>query len=277
MKFKPYHKIRRFKDVIKDISHEANYKGKDENDIPIYEESIKPILKFIGSINLHGTNAQVYYTPESGVMAGKRTSGLSPDQLTAHFGFNQFVQVTKKEYFTKLLSNLHTMYCEDGEQIILYGEWAGQRIQKGVGISELPKGFYMFDSKAYNPDTDESKWITTGNSEFIPIGFDEENIYQITEFPTYEIEIDFNNPGLVQNKLIELTTAVELDCPVARQLLGEDCKGKLIGEGIVWKTEWGQLILNENKCELNGNKCSKELTEWFNKNIKYGTHYLQCI
>lgn len=38
MKFKAYHKIKQFKDVIRDISFKANYKGKDKNGEPILTE-----------------------------------------------------------------------------------------------------------------------------------------------------------------------------------------------------------------------------------------------
>jgi len=229
MKFKLYHKIKQFKDIVRRVNQISDYKGKDENGDPIYEESVKPILKFIGTTKIHGTNAQIYYTPEKGIMAGKRTSGLDPEQLTAHMGFNQFVQVTKKEYFTNLLNTLHELYCSEKEQIIIYGEWAGSGIQKGVGITELPKSFYIFDYKIVNLETDKSRWLNI-TQLFIP---KEDNIYVITDFPTYKIEIDFNHPQLSQNKLIELTTEVERECPVAKQL---GVKG--IGEGIVWKTEW---------------------------------------
>ena len=33
--------------------------------------------------------------------------------------------------------------------------------------------------------------------------FNKENIYNILQFPTYNVEIDFNSPETIQNKLIE--------------------------------------------------------------------------
>jgi hypothetical protein len=41
-------------------------------------------------------------------------------------------------------------------------------------------------------------------------------IYNILQFPTYEIDIDFNAPEMVQNQLIEMTVSVEDKCPVGR-------------------------------------------------------------
>ena len=44
----------------------------------------------------------------------------------------------------------------------------------------------------------------------------EHKIYNIEDYETYEIEIDFNYPQLAQNKIIEMTIAVEDECPVGK-------------------------------------------------------------
>lgn len=124
MEFKKYHKIHQFRDVVRDIQFKANYKGKDENDSPIYEESIKPTVFFKGTVKLHGTNIQVAFDGKE-LLAGKRSSLIGKDQLEAHFGFNRFVHTTHKDYFQNLLKELHSTYCKEGQQIILYGEFAG--------------------------------------------------------------------------------------------------------------------------------------------------------
>lgn len=117
MKFNKYHKIRQFRDIIRDINHKAHFVGLDENNNPIYDTSLKkPVLKFKGTVKLHGTNAMITYTPESGIMAGKRSSLLPSDQASAHFQFNGFV-MSNKEYFTELMSQLWEQHCENGEQI----------------------------------------------------------------------------------------------------------------------------------------------------------------
>jgi hypothetical protein len=64
----------------------------------------------------------------------------------------------------------------------------------------------------------------------------EAKIYNIDDFETYSLDIDFNMPELIQNKLGELTLAVEEECPV-----GKAFGFSGIGEGIVWS------------CELKGN------------------------
>lgn len=229
MIFNAYHKIRQFKDIVRDIQFKANYKGQGPDGEPVYQETEKPVLKFKGTVKLHGTNAGICYTPEKGIVAQKRGSLLDPGQLAGHFGFNQFVQVSEKDRLEQLMANLWFSYCEAGEQITLYGEWAGEGIQKGVGISQGEKAFYAFDCKVYNPTTDTHTWIDISENKLMEI----ERMYNIHDFMTFSMDIDFNKPGYAQNDLISYTEDVEKMCPVAGQL------GKIgIGEGIVWTTYW---------------------------------------
>lgn len=210
MEFKAYHKIRQFKD----IQFKANFKGLDSDDQPIYKESKKPTLTFKGTVKLHGTNAGICYTPEEGIIAQKRSSLLKPENLgNTHFEFNNFVQVIRKKELTTLMTELYNQYCNKNEQITLYGEWAGKGVQKSVGISQHKKSFYIFDCKVYNKKTEEFRWVDISTLEI-----DIESVYNIHSFSVYNVDIDFNTPAAIQNKLIEFTNQVELECPVAKQL-----------------------------------------------------------
>ena len=225
MDFVKYHKIGQFKEVVKSVQNKANFKGLDEEGNPIYEDSLKPTITFKGTIKLHGTNAGICYSPEEGLFAQKRSSLLQKDHLQAHFGFNEYVQVTQKDNILQLVNSLYSQYCKEGEQIILYGEWAGQGIQKGVSISELPKSFYLFDCKVYNKNEDSHKWLDVSSFDKIDIP----NFYNIFDFINLKMDIDFNQPQYHQNDLINYTNDVEKLCPVAAMF-----KSLGTGEGIVW-------------------------------------------
>lgn len=101
--------------------------------------------------------------------------------------------------------------------IAIYGEWCGGSIQKGVALNQLPKMFVIFGVKV------DDKWIDIVRHD------NEQGIYHIEQFPTFMVDIDFNNPELIQNTLLELTMKVEELCPVGKQLGVEG-----IGEGIVF-------------------------------------------
>ena len=231
MKFKAYHKIKQFKDTVRDIQFKANFKGLDEEGNPIYEESAKPVIRFTGTVKLHGTNAGICYVPNFVAYESIQGSLLNKENVGDHMGFNDFVLHTEKEAIKLLMEDLWILHCKKGEQITLYGEWAGKGIQKGVGISSLDKAFYIFDCKVYNPVTEESRWVDVSVLSLLTMF--QNNIYSIHSFSTFSLDIDFNNPVLSQNKLIEITEQVEKECPVTKQLGGTG-----IGEGVVWTGFW---------------------------------------
>ncbi len=75
--------------------------------------------------------------------------------------------------------------------------------------------------------------------------FDNENgIYNILQFPTFEVNIDFNNPELIQNDLINMTIEVENCCPVGKYF---GVTG--IGEGIVFTCCSNQELKFKSKGE----------------------------
>jgi hypothetical protein len=66
----------------------------------------------------------------------------------------------------------------------------------------------------------------------------------VNQFETYEVDIDFNNPELVQNEIIEMTITVEECCPVGK-FFGKEG----IGEGIVFTCVDNQELKFKSKGE----------------------------
>lgn len=122
--------------------------------------------------------------------------------------------------------------------IQIYGEWCGGNIQKGVGLTKLPKSFFVFAIRV-SETAESTQWFSP--EEILDV-FERniENMHCIYDYKKWEIEIDFNYPELAQNQLIEWTMEVEKDCPVARAFVGPDCTDELVGEGIVWSIKKGQ-------------------------------------
>ena len=227
--------IEQFRTIVSNVLRHYNFVGLDDAGEAIYDVTKpKPILKFKGSVKLHGTNAAVSFN-ESGYWVQSRENIITPEKDNAGFAF--FVE-SKKEVFKEFVNQISKVNFESmaHNTFTIYGEWCGGNIQKGVGISNLPKSFFIFGLKVTPHGLDSE-----GNpipAYWIPYHYlksPDNNIYNILDFPTYEIDIDFNMPQLVQNKLSELTLAVEEECPVAKAF---GFSG--VGEGIVWS------------CELNG-------------------------
>ena len=199
--------IDQFRNVIRELKINHDYQGKDENGEPLYSHSEPyPTILFEGTVKLHGTNAGIVKYPDK-IEFQSRERVLTLAQDNAGF----MLSLSSKN-LDKLFEGI-----EFNNYVAIYGEWCGQSIQSGVALSQLPKMFVIFGLKV------DDVWVPYFES--IP----EENIFNIQDFPKFQIEVDFNNPELVQNKLIELTENVEKECPVGKHF---GVSG--IGEGIVW-------------------------------------------
>ena len=208
IEMKKFPSIEQFRNVVKVVRLQHDYQGKDELGAPIYQHlSDYPTLWFQGTVKLHGTNAGIVkYKDRIEFQSRERILNLGSDNA----GF----MTTMSGY------NLDFMFdgIEFNDYIAIYGEWCGSSIQKGVAICELPKMFVVFGLLV------DDEWR---NCADVPVN-EEYRIFNINQFPTFGVEIDFNNPEAIQNKLIELTLAVEEECPVGKHF------GKRgIGEGLV--------------------------------------------
>lgn len=226
MIFKSYGKIGQYRNIIKHVQLKTDFVGLDENDDPIYKSQRRPTLEFRGTIKTHGTNAGVVYN-HGEVQAQSRKSLITIEKDNAGFAF--FVRAHKQEF-------LNIFRSLDYEEAVIFGEWVGKGIQKGVGISELTKRFIAFDVMV----KDGEGWVWLPESEVMSVMDDASDIYNVYQFETYSLEIDFDNPQAVQNKLRDITNAVEARCPIAHHF-GADG----IGEGVVWKysdEKYGRML-----------------------------------
>lgn len=225
-----YPKIQQFRNVVSAINRLITYVGQDENDEPIYDSSIKkPILTFTGTVKIHGTNAGVSYNIENGLWAQSRKNIITVENDNAGFAF--FVEKNKTIFQRMIDSIIEEHHINvDVYTISIYGEWAGKGIQKGVGISQLEKALYIFGVKISKlGDVDfKSYWLDSTKLSDV-----DSRIFNVNDFQTYNIDVDFNMPKLAQNKLIEITDNVGDECPVANHF---GVKG--VGEGVVWKIDY---------------------------------------
>lgn len=242
MKFVKFPSIEGFTTIVKNIKEHAQYVGQDENNEAIFDRSVKmPVLKFKGTTKVHGTHGGVTHSFVDGVYAQKRSDVCTVDNDNA--GFAVYVH-SNKEFFTKLLLDLRKEFnVKEQDLLTIHGEWCGGNIQKGIAITGLPKMFIVFSLRSTTPveSEDENSQSTNLDSSNITAS-PENNFYNIRDFGEFEIEVDFENPILSQNKLMELTLAVEKECPVGKhfgKVLGQD---KTTGEGIVWITEFKNSI-----------------------------------
>lgn len=224
----PMNDIPQFRNVIKGITDTSRFSGMDTDGNPIFNNNKLPVLKATGTIKLHGTNGSVCYNLIDGLWTQSKNNITNP--LKDNAGFACFVE-KNKDIFLKLINEVITLKEIDPVQntIAIFGEWAGKGIQSGIGVSQLEKAFYIFGIKiAPFNEEEKSYWIDSNILDIDYLG-----IYNIQNFKTFEIDIDFNEPMLSNNKMVEMVLEVENECPVAKYF---GISG--IGEGIVFEIKY---------------------------------------
>lgn len=234
--------IEQYRNAIRNVKHKACFRGRDENGEPILDLSAPiPSIKYRGTVKLHGTNAGIVWNHDDlflSYQSRERILSLTQDNA----GFMLYMsskEDTVRNIFSTIVENLDERFDAYGSvvtNIAIFGEWCGQGIQKGVAISELPKMFVIFAAKVFytddtfgHEDTEEkSFWVD--DSVLSQLHSEEDRIFNILQFPYFDLVIDFNYPEIAQAKMIKITEEVENECPVGKYF---GVSG--IGEGVVWK------------------------------------------
>lgn len=228
-----YPSIDQFRNVCSSVTRQATFEGLDDLGNAIYNPgATKPILKFKGTVKLHGTNAGVSYNYGDGIWAQSRENIITSAKDNAGFAF--FVE-THENVFINLMNRLvmNNNLDLNTHTLTIFGEWVGKGIQKGVAISNLEKSLFIFGAKVSDPTNEQaSYWVETDG-----LRSPTDKIYNVEDYGMFDVEIDFNMPQLTQNKLIELTELVEKLCPVGAAFGFEG-----VGEGIVFIAEYKGCI-----------------------------------
>ena len=204
MNFYPFPKIPSFSTLIYEIKKECEKK-----------EKTLPVLDFKGTVKLHGTNGGIIWNKESNTIQVQSKNINLTQNKTDNCGFKAFILEHESE-LKKMFNRNFSEYSD----IVMYGEFCGGNVQKGVALSQLDKQFVIFSIK--NLKTGYLKISDTVDYYF-------KTIYSI---PVYSITIDFNKPEESLNKLHYFTNKVESECPWAKQF---GVSGT--GEGIVWTSK----------------------------------------
>lgn len=218
----PFPSINQFRSVVSHARHQASFMGLDAEGVAIHNPApVYPTLAFLGTVKLHGTNAAIVFNEENGVTFQSRERVLTPGKDSDNAGFAGHFHGYKGELQLQLLNLMDQGLIDITTTVAIYGEWCGGSIQKGVGISGLPKMFVVFAIKL------NEEWR---NDLVHHMHAPEIGIYNIEQFPKWFMHINFERPDVSQDLLSKLTLAVEDSCPVAK-FFGQEG----IGEGIVWK------------------------------------------
>ncbi|KAJ7227168.1 hypothetical protein GGX14DRAFT_299985, partial [Mycena pura] len=183
---------------------------------------------FFGTVKLHGTNATIVFYD------GNKTD----PQIQSR---SWIIESTKKDNCgtLALLSKapLDTLVDQilavrkrgpEFKEIYICGEIAGKGVQKGVAICAMERFFAIFNIRI------DGHWVDM--RQYKSCSLPEHHLYNLAQYKTFEVDIDFRTPTTMVHELMEKYTAeVYQTCPFGAAFT--DAAGKPVigrGEGIVW-------------------------------------------
>lgn len=231
-----------FKTFYKSIKSKVEFSGIDSEGNKIFNDcNKKPIIDIVGTVKLHGTNASIVLSPNKDLYTQSRNRVLSIND--DNVGFANYVKTNEAD-----ILNLVTYIHIDNTYTILYGEWIGKGINKGCAIHNIEdKIFVIFAVRRCYIDTQTDKWLSLKDFENIKnhsIG-----IYNINDFEKFSITLDLNDYEGSFEKLSQLLTIVENECPVGKYF---GYTG--IGEGLVFNGYYNNEVV---KFKFKGEKHSE--------------------
>lgn len=227
--------------VFKTIQHYSQLNGFDENNKPIYNNNELPKLEVKLSEKIHGMNGGVNYSNKEGFYVQKRREVITLDNDNGGFAF--FCK-TNEKVLLDLINKLSKQYNInfDTHRITLFGEFAGDGIQKKSALTGFKKKFILFQYfKVSNVNEElretDTNWLENKvNNQWI--ASEENDIYNIMNYFTQDIIIDFNQFEESKSKLENLVLKIEESSPLG-EFFGK--KGN-IGEGLI-----GNFLFNGDK------------------------------
>lgn len=189
-----------------------------------------PTMDVVFSEKIHGSNAAVCYCNEYGLWAQSRKNIITPGQDNAGCAMAVEERHVPWEMLIMKLSLAHDINLSTHIISVFY-EWAGGNIQSKSALTGLEKRatiFQHFKVSPIDPESEEAaRWVETSASGQW-VSDTANDIYNLMDFTTWEIEVDFENYKLHQNDMISIVNTVEARSPV-----GEHFAKQNIGEGIV--------------------------------------------
>ena len=213
---KKFQSIEQFKNVIRQVKDIVSFGGLDEAGNVIRVKSELPTLKFTATTKIHGTNAGIRKDKDGLIHFQSRERELSIESDNAGFCI---WSMSKTEIFSDIFKLLECVVNPAGnanyDSLVIFGEWFGSNIQKGVAVSQIPeKKFAIFELHVCSGEGR----IRITPEFLVPLAekLNTNGIYLIGQFGQWEFEIDFEKPELAQAEFVSLLEKIEAECPVGK-------------------------------------------------------------
>lgn len=191
------------------------------------EYKINEPVSYRGTVKLHGTNSGVVHTSSGDIVCQSRSRVISPEVDNA--GFAAFIEKNKETVLEICNEIRESRDISKDKKLVIYGEWIGPGIQKGMAINNLSKRQWVIFAVKIADENGES-YIDCKPS--FGDRFKEQDIFSVFDVATWELTVDFSDTKSCEaaiSKFDKLTDEVEQECP-----WGKKFGFSGLGEGIVW-------------------------------------------
>ena len=244
-RFITFGSIGQFRNIVKNVQRKSQFVSYNDEtkEVIVNKEAKMPVISIFGTEKIHGTNAAVCYSESDGFWVQSRKNIITPEKDNAGCAFQAYAN--EQQWFEIIIALSEEYKINLSENIIsVYFEWSGGNIQKKSALTGLDKRAMIFQYFKVSPikpqleddGTEKSAvWLETKLSDDkIWIDSVENNIFNIMNFDTVELEIDFDRPDIAQNKMIEMVEELEKNSPVGQSF---GINGN-VGEGYVFTFEY---------------------------------------
>lgn len=197
-----------------------------------YFGELPDVLTYEGTVKLHGTNlAVVQEVPDGPIAVQSRNRFITP--AADNGGSAAFVMARESDFLelfasvrsrtepavvAKLTVTRDRVTLKLTQPVVLFGEFVGRGVQKGVGVSAFDSFMVLFD-------------VVVG-SRRVPFTekCDARDIRNVHDFKKWTLSVPRDDIEGATERADAIAEEVGTDCPVARAL-GKPGKG----EGVVWR------------------------------------------
>jgi hypothetical protein len=230
--FVKFGKIVSFHNVAKQVQGALENKNNTDQDWLPYSNAFDRVIHYRGKVKLHGMNGGILITKDQVLTQSRKTfinNGLA------------LIVNDHRDYFLSLFP------ADKGvDFIVIYGEWCGGDVQKGVALSKLKEKIFVIFSIQFGKqsamfDPESIHEYMTKNGQVLPPHF------YILPYHTDILEVNYNDLNVNQNVINEINNMVDLidkEDPWVLKTFG--VKGS--GEGLVMYplsfVENGHIVLD---------------------------------
>lgn len=205
------------------------------SDFKRYKKTPVGIVNAVVSEKIHGANASVCYG-SGDFWVQSRNKIIRPGK-DDNYGCAAFVMSNAYTWMDLIRQLAGENDISLSECIItVYFEWCGGKIQTHSAVTGLDTRAIIFQHFKVSPKIEgdfDSMWITTtlrdSQNKTYNVSAKEKNIFNIMDYKTWSVDIDFNLPYKTVNELCELVNEVEKNSFTGQ---GMGINGN-IGEGVV--------------------------------------------